>query len=179
MLQPLLLNSTWSGLTGDGKLPQSRGRRCSVEPGLVNPPVRSLPEQNPATETPRHSEHCFSEWVRIHFTVFSVLLPFQHQVEPVSQDRHPDEPEPGVPPQVEPEGEEEEEGGVQVGHGGRQAEQALIAAVCGLQMDRQLDPPAVQKIHDGSASAWGWRAESGVFGLVCHCVRAPLDFTQG
>lgn len=179
MLQPLLLNSTWSGLTGDGKLPQSRGRRCSVEPGLVNPPVRSLPEQNPATETPRHSEHCFSEWVWIHFTVFSVLLPFQHQVEPVSQDRHPDEPEPGVPPQVEPEGEEEEEGGVQVGHGGRQAEQALIAAVCGLQVDRQLDPPAVQKIHDGSASAWGWRAESGVFGLVCHCVRAPLDFTQG
>jgi len=76
------------------------------------------------------------------------VLPFQDQVEPVAEDGHPDEPERRVPAQVEPDREEEIERGVQVGHRGRQAEQALVPAVRGLQMDRQLDPPAVQEIHD-------------------------------
>ena len=79
-------------------------------------------------------------------------LPFQDQVEPVSEDGHPDEPEPCVPPQVEPDREEAEERGVQVGHCGRQAEQALMSAVCGLQMDHQLYPPTVEKIHDITTS---------------------------
>lgn len=74
-------------------------------------------------------------------------VPFQHQVEPVSEDRHPDEPEPRVPAQVEPDGEEDKVGGVEVGHRRRRAEPVLVAAVCGLQMERHLDPPAVDQIH--------------------------------
>lgn len=106
-------------------------------------------------------------------------LPFQDQVEPVSEHSHPDEPEPRVPPQVEPDWEEAEERGVQIGHCGRQAKQALISAVFGLQMDRQLDPPAVEKIHAITTSAWGWCTESGgvlVFfcQLVCSFMQSPL-----
>lgn len=83
---------------------------------------------------------------------FTSLLPFQDQVEPVSEDSHPDKPEPCVPPQVEPDWEEEEERGVQVGHRGRQAKQAIVCAVLSLQMDRQLNPPTVEKIHDITTS---------------------------
>lgn len=111
------------------------------------------------------------------------LVPFQDQVEPVSEDRHPDEPEPRVPPQVEPDGEEEEEHGVQIGHLGCHIEQVLVAAVSGLQVDRQLDPPAVEKVHDTTTSEGGCCAQSGVFSLnfvaSAEPLGAPVDFTQG
>lgn len=51
------LNYTWSSLTCDGKLLQRRGRSRSIKPGLMNPPVRSLPKQNPAMETLRDSKN--------------------------------------------------------------------------------------------------------------------------
>lgn len=54
-----VMNCTWSSLTCDGKLLQSRGRSWSIKPGLMNPPVRPLPEQNPAVERPRNSK-CIS-----------------------------------------------------------------------------------------------------------------------
>lgn len=78
----------------------------------------------------------------------SLSLPFQDQVEPVPQDRHPEEPERRVPPQMEPDGEEDVEGGVQVGQGGGRAEDVPVPAVPGLQVDGELDPPAVEKVHD-------------------------------
>lgn len=141
-----VMNYTWSSLTCDGKLPQRRGRFSSIVPGLVNPPVRSLPEQNPAMERPGNSKYnsllslyVFRSTSPLHLS----RLPFQDQVEPVSEDSHPDESEPRVPPKVEPDWEEAEECGVQVSHCGRQAKQALITAVFGLQMGRQLNPPTV------------------------------------
>lgn len=52
-----VLKPTWSSLTGDGKLLQRGNRSCrTVEPGLMNPPVWSLPTQNPAEERPRISK---------------------------------------------------------------------------------------------------------------------------
>lgn len=147
------MNCTWSSLTCDGKLLQSRGRSVSIKPGLTNPPVRSLPKQNPAIERPTNSKYNWSLSLCLTSPLHLNRLPFQDQVEPVSEDGHPDEPEPRVPPQVEPDREEAEERGVQIGHGGRQAKQALIPAVFGLQMDRQLNPPTVEKIHDITTSA--------------------------
>lgn len=104
-------------------------------------------------ERPTNSKYNWSLSLCLTSPLHLNRLPFQDQVEPVSEDSHPDEPEPRVPPQVEPDREEAEERGVQIGHGGRQAKQALIPAVFGLQMDRQLNPPTVEKIHDITTSA--------------------------
>lgn len=81
------------------------------------------------------------------FPRFHYSLPFQHQVEPVPNDSHPDEPEPCVSAQVKPDGKQKEEGGVQISHGGRQPEKLLILAVSALQMNCQFNPPAVKKVH--------------------------------
>lgn len=127
--------------------------------GSHEPTSTVSPQTEPCHEnTPINSQY---NSLCVHITSKNSCLPFQDQVEPVSEDGHPDEPEPSVPPQVEPDGEEAEVRGVQVGHRGRQAEQTLIAAVSGLQMDRQLDPPAVEKIHDITTSClrmvhWIW-----------------------
>lgn len=51
----LSCHCTWSSLTCDGKLLQNRGWSFSIKPGLMNPPVRSLPKQDPAVERPRNS----------------------------------------------------------------------------------------------------------------------------
>ncbi len=64
-----VMNCTWSSLTCDGKLLQSRGRSNSIKPCLMNPPVLSLPKQNPAMERQRNSKYncslslCF-DWLR-------------------------------------------------------------------------------------------------------------------
>lgn len=63
-------------------------------------------------------------------------LPLQHQVEPIPDDGHPDEPDGRVPAHLEPHGEQAEVRGVQIGHRGRQGEHALVPGVLGLQVDR-------------------------------------------
>lgn len=52
-----VVNCTWSSLTCYRKLLQRRGLSSSIKPGLMNPPVRSLPKQNPAMERPRNSKY--------------------------------------------------------------------------------------------------------------------------
>lgn len=173
------INCTWSGLTCDGKLLQSWSRSCPIKPGLVNPPVGSLPEQNPAMEG---SSQCNQMVSVLSLCICSSVIPFQDQVEPVSENCHPDEPEPRVLPQVEPDWEKEEECGVQIGHRGCYTKHILVAAVFGLQVHGQLDPPAVEKIHDIAGSGQGCCTTCGVFCLCPLCpatLWASLDFTQG
>lgn len=143
------INPTWSSLTCDGKLLQERSLSRSVKLGLKNPPVRSLPGKNPVIKTKTKTINLLvtpSQGCTVTAEA-AEGLPLQQQVEPVPDDGHPDEPDGRVPAHVEPDGEQAEERGVQVGHRGRQAEQALAPTVLRLQADRQLDPPAVEEIH--------------------------------
>lgn len=89
--------------------------------------------------------HVFSDFLCV---APLLLLPLEDQIEPVPDHGHPQEPQTCIPPHIEPDWEEPEEGGVQISHGGGQSEQVLILAVAGLEVDRQLNPPAVDKIHD-------------------------------
>lgn len=54
---------------------------------------------------------------------------------------------------------------LQIGHLGGHVERVLVAAAGGLQVELQLDPPAVEKLHDSTASEGGCR-QSGEFGLI-------------
>lgn len=163
------VSCTWSSLTCDGELLQRRSPSCSIKPCLVNPPVWSLPKKDPAIKTPRSSKY-----ISVHIFCLSLmhLLPFQDQVEPVSDDSDPQEPEPRIPPQVEPDWKQPEEGSVQISHSGRQVEQTLITTVLGLQMDRQLNSPAVEKIHDIAT-----RRLLSIWGLLWVCL-LPSSFRQ-
>ena len=55
---------------------------------------------------------------------------------------------------MEPDGEEAEESGVEIGHGGSKAEAALILTILSLQVNHQLYTPTVEKIHGSTVKSW-------------------------
>lgn len=112
----------------------------------MNPPVRPFSKKNPAKPNAHwNAEYSLNNILKYNFQNF---LPFQHQVKPVPHHTHPDELDANVPFQVEPDGEEDEEGGVEVRYIGNQLKPTLIGNVLRLQIDRQTHPPAMEQIHD-------------------------------
>lgn len=79
----------------------------------------------------------------------NIVSPFKHQVEPVSNDSHPDELDAHRLPQVEPQREEDEEGVSEIRSPGHPEKQALGVLIVGLQVVGGAHPKTLHSIHDG------------------------------
>lgn len=117
-----------------------------VEVCFLNPPVRSVPRENPKKQTNITvkiwwlDETDYTHKVRAH-------LPLEYEIEPVSNNSHPYHLGAHVVTEVEPDGEVKWENITWVSNGGHEVEEVMVFPVVALHVLYYQHPAAVDQIH--------------------------------